>query len=195
MVLLVVLGIYYALPESNKDRLRLGLEGGRDETARLRLVLWKAGLRMFQDHPMLGVGPRNFSPTYKAEHAWERRPYAWAPHSIYVQALSETGLAGSLPLLMVWLLFLRLNSRTRKHLQTLGLGNRRSFEYRLSLGLDFAFVGYMVSGAFLTVLFYPHLWFLLGLSVGLHTACLQKQPEKGPDELSEQKREFVLAAS
>src|SRR5262249_23292243 len=49
MVLLVVLGIYYALPESNKDRLRLGLEGGRDETARLRLVLWKAGLRMFQD--------------------------------------------------------------------------------------------------------------------------------------------------
>jgi hypothetical protein len=31
-----------------------------------------------------------------------------------------------------------------------------------------------VSGAFLTVLYYPHLWIILGMSVGLHTAVTAK---------------------
>jgi putative inorganic carbon (hco3(-)) transporter len=197
MVLLIAMGTYFVLPEANKQRMASAQHWQSDETASLRVEIWKAGISMFENHPLFGVGVGNFAAAYKDEYA----PYTklhrsyWAPHSIYIQALSETGLAGSLSLLAVWLLFLRLNSRTRKHLQTLGLGNRRSFEYRLSQGLDWALVGYLVSGAFLTVLYYPHLWFLLGLSVGLHAACLQKQPEKGPVELGSKKREFALAAS
>ena len=193
MVLFVLLGTYYFLPEASKGRMRSAFHWEEDETARLRIGLWKAGWSMFEDHPILGVGLRNFSPTYQ-DYTWDRRRLAWAPHSIYVQALSEIGLAGTLPLLVFWFLFVRLNARTRQHLQTLGLGDRRSFEYRLSLGLDLALVGYLVSGAFLTVLFYPHLWFLLGLTVSLHNACLQKQPEIGCAELKDQKRKFVLAA-
>ncbi len=197
MVLLVVMGTYLVLPEANKERLQSALHWQADETSRIRIELWKAGWNMFEAHPLLGVGVRNFALAYQQEYApyTTLHPSFWAPHSIYVQALSETGLAGSLPLFVVWPLFLRLNARTRKHLQTLGLGDRRSFEYRLSQGLDLALVGYLVSGAFLTVLYYPHLWFLLGMTVGLHAACLRKQPEKGLAELGTQKREFALAAS
>ncbi len=195
MVLFVFLGAYYFLPEANKERMRSALHWEADETSRQRIELWNAGLRMFEDHPILGVGLGNFTPTYQTVYAPDstRNPSAWAPHSIYIQALSELGLVGSLPLLMLWLLFLRLNARTRHHLQALGLGDRRSFEYRLSLGLDLALVGYMVSGAFLTVLYYPHLWFLLGLNAGLHTACLRKQPEIGLAQFRNQKRKFALA--
>ncbi len=193
MILSVLLGTYYFLPEANKERMRSAAHWEEDETASLRIRIWKAGWSMFEDHPILGVGLRNFSPTYR-DYTWDQRRLAWAPHSIYVQALSEIGLAGTLPLLVLWFLFLRLNARTRRHLQTLGLADRRSFEYRLSLGLDLALVGYLVSGAFLTVLFYPHQWFLLGLTVSLHNACLQKQPEIGFAESKDQKRKLALAA-
>ncbi len=197
MVLFVLSGTYYLLPDANKERMQAALHWQTDETSRIRIELWKAGWSMFEDHPILGVGLGNFALAYHTAYAPDStlHPSYWAPHSIYVQALSEVGLAGSLPLLMIWLLFLRLNARTRRHLQASGLGGSRSFEYRLSLGLDLALVGYLISGAFLTVLYYPHLWFLLGMSVGLHAACLRKQPEKGLVELKDQKRKFVLAAN
>lgn len=198
MILFIALGAYYVLPEANQERMRSALHWQADETGRLRIQLWKAGLGMFQEHPVLGVGPGNFAPTYL--EYYERpdpntRQYYWAPHSIYVQALSEVGLAGSVPLLLVLLFMARLNARTRQHLLTLQPKNRLSFEYRLSVGLDLALVGYLVSGAFLTVLLYPHLWFLLGLSVALHAASLRKQPEISLAELRSQEHKFALAAS
>ncbi|MGB2890209.1 MAG: hypothetical protein WBC04_21140, partial [Candidatus Acidiferrales bacterium] len=119
----------------------------------------------------------------------------WVPHSLYVQALSETGLAGSVPLLALWVFFFRLNARTRRRLQALGLADRRNFEYRLSVGLDLAMVGYLVSGAFIAVIYYPHLWILLGLSAGLYVACLQKQPAIELAEPRDPERKFALAAS
>ncbi len=73
-------------------------------------------------------------------------------------------------------------------------GGRRSFEYCLPLGLDLALVGYLASGAFLSVLFYPHLWILLGLSVAANTTA-NKQPEEQAAEKQSQERNFALAAS
>lgn len=38
-----------------------------------------------------------------------------------------------------------------------------------------AIVAFLVSGAFLTTLYYPHMWFLVGMSVGLHRAVAQNE--------------------
>jgi O-antigen ligase len=196
-----VLGTYYFLPQGNKDKMRSAWDWKSDPTAFHRTVLWKAGLQMFEEHPLFGVGLGNFGRVYSEDYSSED-PNAgrgnsgaeWVPHSIYVQALSETGLAGSVPLVALWVLFFRLNSRTRRHLETLG-HERRTFDYRLSIGLDLAMVGYLVSGAFIAVLYYPHLWILLGLSVGLHVACHRKQPALELAESRGQQRRFALAAS
>jgi putative inorganic carbon (hco3(-)) transporter len=195
MVLFFVLGTFYFLPGATGERMRSALHPNQDETAQMRFSLWGAGIHMFEDHPLFGVGIGNFSTSYLNDYNGQTlTPTVFVPHSIYVQALSETGLVGSVPMLMIWFFFLRVNSRTRKHLKALGMAHRKSFEYRVSIGLDLAFVGYMVSGAFITVLYYPHLWYLLGLNVALHNICLRKQPEIAPAESRVPLKRFALAA-
>ncbi|MFY9528191.1 MAG: O-antigen ligase family protein, partial [Candidatus Acidiferrales bacterium] len=203
-LLFFVFGTYYFLPQGNKDKMRSGWNWRQDPTAFHRTLLWRAGLQMFREHPVFGVGIANFGSVYAINYydyvrenpseRWFARA-EWVPHSVYVQALSETGLAGSVPLLALWVFFFRLNARTRRRLQTLGLADRRNFEYRLSVGLDLAMVGYLVSGAFVAVIYYPHLWILLGLSAGLYVACLQKQPAIELAEPRDPERKFALAAS
>lgn len=197
MVLVVAVGIYSFLPQANQNRLSAALHWQTDPTGNLRVHLWEAGLRMFAEHPLLGVGPRNYAYTlYESgvrPDPWVRQTY-WQPHSIYIQALSEVGLLGTLPLPFLWISMARLNARTRKHLRTLDPHSHRTFEYRLSIGLDLALVGFLVSGAFLTVLLYPHLWILLGLTVALHNTCLRKKPERTEVKLETQERKFALAA-
>jgi O-antigen ligase len=146
---------------------------------------------MFWDHPVFGVGPKNFGQTYAADYSGSG---AWVAHSVYVQALAETGLVGTLSFLALLVMFLRLNARTRKHALASSPAGRRSFEYCLALGLDLALVGYLTSGAFLSVLFFPHIWILLGLSVAANTACANKQSAEQAEKQG-QKRNFALAAS
>lgn len=187
----------YMLPGATMDRLR-GTNGQQDETGQMRINLWKAGIDMFAHDPIFGVGLGNFGRTYMGFYGGSiSTPTVHVEHSIYVQALAETGLAGTLPLLAIWILFFRINRRTRNQLKILGLANRTCFEYRLSIGLDLALIGYMVSGAFITVLFYPHLWYLLGLCVALHTSCIGKQASRATDhvDLRKQARKLSLAAS
>ena len=207
VVALIVFAVatYTFLPEGMKAKMRSAQDWRNDPTAYHRTLLWKAGLQMFKDHPLFGVGLGNFPIVYFEEYPdfvtqdptarWYTRG-TWVPHSIYVQSLSETGLAGTVPLLLLCLFCFRTNARTRRHLETLKLADRQNFEYRLSIGLDLALVGYLVSGAFIAVIYYPHLWFLVGLSAGLQTACLRIQPEAAAvPETETRKRTLVLATS
>jgi hypothetical protein len=197
---------YIFLPEGMKAKMRSAEDWRNDPTAYHRTLLWKAGLQMFKDHPLFGVGLGNFPIVYFEEYPdfvaqdptarWYTRG-TWVPHSIYVQALSETGLAGTIPLLLFCVFCFRTNRRTRRHLETLKLADRQNFEYRLSIGLDLALVGYLITGAFIAVIYYPHLWFLAGLSSGLQTACLRKGTEAATTTSvpETQKRRLVLATS
>ncbi len=170
LALVLVASIIYVLPDANKDRFRKAMSPEKDETATIRLTLWKAGLQMFEDHPVFGVGLGNFPAVYRRSYVNSSIQQAeWAPHSIYIQALSELGLFGAVPMLALWLMLLYVNFRTRKNLRVAGYPER-SLEYCLSVGIDLGLLGFLGSGAFLTVLYYPHLWILLGLTVGLHTA-------------------------
>lgn len=171
LFLLFIPGVYYVLPEASKERFRSALHWQQDATARSRIGFWKAGLKMLGDHPLLGVGPGNFSLSYAEKYAAPGdEPGTWATHSIYLQALSELGVAGAIPVLLLFFGCFRLNARTRKYILEQGSGRPKGFNFYLAMGFDMALIGYMVSGAFLTVLYYPHLWVILGMSVGLHTA-------------------------
>ena len=151
---------------------------------------------MFRDHPIVGVGPANFSRQYRDRYyGSDPFPRLWAPHSIYIQALTDSGLLGFIPVLFLWYFALRLNGRTRRQLRELGLEGHRVFEYRLAFGLELSLVAYMVCGAFLTVLYYPHFWYLLGMSVGLHRVCMQRQPEQGVAKAQKVEKRFAWATT
>jgi O-antigen ligase len=186
MMLVVLAAFFTIMSGASKARMQSALDPDHDATAADRIEKWKFGLRQFGAHPFLGLGPANFAPEYVAEHGGsERGLMAWAPHSIYLQGLAELGILGCIPLLMLFLLPFRLNAKTRKLFKSLGAEKTRRFEYQLALGLDLAMVAYLVSGAFLTVLYYPHLWFILGLSTALYTlsATNMQEAESGDHQL------------
>jgi putative inorganic carbon (hco3(-)) transporter len=190
MMLALVVAFFVFVPQASKDRLESAFHPHSDPTANDRLELWHAGMAMFAHHPLLGVGPGNFEPEYVAEHPILEREHklmAIVPHSIYVETLSELGLAGFIPVLVLWILVPIVNARTRKLLRARGPETVRSFEYNLSWGLDLALVGYLVSGAFITVFYYPHLWILLGLTAALHTAAVRQPTREAPTEVQRRK--------
>ncbi len=67
-----------------------------------RLAHWQAGLRMFENHPWLGVGIGNFAVAYAAyalPHWYEPLGHA---HNVFINFLAETGIAGAGAFVVFW---------------------------------------------------------------------------------------------
>ncbi len=196
MLVIVIIGVIYFLPEASKDRVESGMNWEQDGTASHRIYLWKQGLKMFRDYPIFGVGPHNY-PIVRFEHYNENDPHPgpFVSHSVYIEALTELGLVGLVPLILLFVLFFRQNALTRKHILATDPAGKQNFFYCLALGLDLGMIGFMASAAFVSVLYYPHIWLLLSLSTSLHTIAARPKPvariEKARvDETSEE--EFLV---
>jgi O-antigen ligase len=153
---------FLAIPPEQNKRLS---ESGSDETSQLRLTYWKNGIKMTNDHPVLGVGYANWLPYYQ-DHFDGR---AQVPHNIFIQASSELGYSGLLAFLLLIGCTLVLNSRSRALAARAGPAGRLT--YNLANGLDGALVGFLVSGFFVTVLYYPYFWINLAMTVALNTVA------------------------
>jgi probable O-glycosylation ligase (exosortase A-associated) len=97
------------IPKNYTERLSSISEDSEDQdlSARVRPVLWKIALRIWEDHPYLGVGPENFSPAKEAyafkvgdivesqdeyDHIFNQTRYT---HGLYPGMLAETGIIGT----------------------------------------------------------------------------------------------------
>ncbi len=81
-----------------------------------RLAHWLAGLRMFQAHPVLGVGAGNYDAAY-AQYACADWPESLGhAHNYYINAAAETGLLGLLAFIAVTCVALYLGWRVAKQL-------------------------------------------------------------------------------
>jgi O-antigen ligase len=182
MIILLGIALWLVLPDASKQRFQSARNPDQDQTAHHRLSLWKAGIRMWENNPILGVGLNNF-----ALVRWSRYPIdidsgiISVAHSTYIQGISELGLVGMIPILILWIAIFRLNAGTRRKMLSLGAQQRRSFEYCLATGLDFGLIGYLASGTFVSVLWYPHTFVLLGFSAALnHLAQKQASAAEQP---------------
>jgi putative inorganic carbon (hco3(-)) transporter len=150
-------------------------------TAQLRQNYWLAARRMFADSPIWGVGGGNgqvLMPEYALEFSDEYRPNQWgrAFHSFYYQILAEFG---SLGVLLIGSIVV-LNFRDLRQIRALARQGRvPSSLGHLANCLRFSWIGFFVCAAFISVLTYPHLYYLTALTVSLRRFA-REQEELSP---------------
>ena len=184
---ILTLTIVAAAPERYWDEVESIQHGTADPTGKSRKFLWEIGWVMFLDNPIVGVGQGNFPfrfREYEIASGFElgmdgTSRAGRAAHSLYFTLLPELGLAGT----TIWSLMLLAvyrNTRSIRH----AAPPRRPFDrlqsrasddpYYLGLAMEASLVGYLVSGVFISVLYYPSFWVLLAFVVGLRNATAAK---------------------
>ena len=147
-----------------------------DDTGGKRLYYWSVGWKMFLDQPIMGVGPKNFefsSYRYESEEQRARGINMWgkAAHSLYFTMLPEVGIVGTSAYLMIVITAWGYRRSIRKGYQQRFRASPESITpdmrniYFLSGAVDVSLIAFLVTGAFISVLYYPHFWVLTGFTV------------------------------
>jgi O-antigen ligase len=146
--------------------------GSRNE----RLLSWRIGWEMFLDNPVVGVGPSNWPfhagrvqmalPDYRpGDQVLAGR----AAHSLWFTLLPELGVVGTvLFLLILWEIMKRLK-RSEKLLARLEAQPYAGLheDLMLTFAMRASLVAYLAGGTFLSVLYHPHVPYLIGFVIAL----------------------------
>jgi O-antigen ligase len=94
IILAVFASLFYGLPvgdnlETNIQRITFSADTGSLETFTGRTTIWSAGLGMFAEHPIVGIGSNTFILGLEARGGGYH-----AAHNIWVQTAAETGIIG-----------------------------------------------------------------------------------------------------
>ena len=138
MVFLVVAGLLLAARFWSRGENFKNLN--QDTTFRQRIATSQAGLAMFVDHPMLGMGPGCSViawPLYAPADLYTRG--ALVTHNSFIQALSEFGALGFIP----FILFIGCGLY---HARKLALDTTRPDLANLGAGIEIAVWGFVVCG-------------------------------------------------
>ena len=164
LAIALLAGLGYALlPAAEKARFT---RSGTDRTSVQRLDYWRAGLKMIEHHPILGVGYFNFSPLYLVRDPYKlMHGFAELPHNIFIQVGTDAGLLG----LGIYLILIYRNFRLAKEIRRTCEKYKEvpPFAPGVARGLVIAACGFVIGGQFDTVGYYPFLWINLALIVSL----------------------------
>lgn len=135
---------------------------GDDGTSTNRIERWAKGLKMAERYPVFGVGYANWGVADRAMFGGDGD----LSHNVFIESLSELGYSG-LAVFGLMILFVFINNhQTRKMASETEGGGK--FLVCMAHGLDAAMVGFLVSGFFVTVLYYPYFWINLAMTVALN---------------------------
>lgn len=163
-----------AIPDEFKKRFD---EVGTDRTSLHRIERWEHGVDSMQKYPLLGVGFGTWTTYYPQNYLMEDTGTLLV-HNIFVQCGSELGYSGlSIFILMILACF----ANTRK-VRGLSRGHNDQFLAMIAYGLDAALLGFLGSGFFVTVLYYPYFWIHCALTSCLHTVAEKKFIQPSIDE-------------
>jgi O-antigen ligase len=164
------------LPTSAADSAQVAaVTKGSEGALRGRTSENLAALRMFRDYPILGVGPGHFQLKYldySEEIGLDPRLAPRDAHSLYLEALSETGIVGAGALLIV--LWLALRGAWRARLRLAG------GDALLAEGIFVALLSFLVAGLFLHVAYGRYLWIVIGFGLVAGNLARGTTGEPGP---------------
>lgn len=159
--------VWLLLPPEQKTRFT---EIGDDQSSQARLQYWEDGIEIARDYPILGIGYNNWLSYYSQNY----QPYSGLlekPHNIFVEAGAELGYVGLAGFLVLIGATFWMNARTRQLAKRMPHGR---FIYYMGHGLDAALIGFLVSGFFVTVLYYPYFWINFAMTTALYKTAREK---------------------
>lgn len=151
-----------------------------DETARARAAVMLAAWEVWRDHPLLGVGPGQFSPLYARdyldrEYSVGHEPRAAAAHCLYLQMGAELGIVGVGSFLAILCLVVVRLMKVRRAAAGMEIGS-------LAAAFVVALGSYLSAAVFLHLDFQRYYWLLVALgsaTVGVGEAGLLAEREEG----------------
>ncbi len=162
-----IAGFFYVTPSSTQqaylNRAATIAEFQEDASAMGRLRAWDVAWRMFLDHPILGVGPRNVMLVYRQ---YDDADYTRVAHSSYFQLLAECGLPGLA-------LFLALIGTSLLQLHRLASSRGDPWVATHARMLQIAIVAYCTGSLLLDMAYFDLFYHLVALSVCLEVVAQQ----------------------
>mgnify|MGYP001611531208 CR=1 FL=1 len=135
-----------------------------------RLALWKRGIDMMIDNPLLGVGVNAFIAADGTFYANEGSRWNTA-HNSFVQIGAELGFPGLLAFcLLIW----GSIKNVRKIPSIDGNDESDSFRNATAYSIIGSWVGFIVSGSFLSAAYITPFYFLLAISLSFISLNKQK---------------------
>ncbi len=169
----VAFPLLVVMPTSPLVRL-LDPHHGDVQSTDTRMILWQAGLQMFRENPLIGVGARNFKRHIESLRITDDLDImrAFIAHNTYIEVAAELGLPGLLA-------FLGVIAGT---FVTLERVRRRSFDVGVPLagaaaeGMQVALVGYCVAIFFLSAEYQKFFWLMVFLGICLQSLVASARP-------------------
>ena len=163
-ILIIAFLVILFIPPEQKQRFE---SSGVDKTSITRVDRWNKGIELLHRYPVLGVGFDNWHIAVMA--IYQDRRLAGECHNIFIECMAELGYSGLIVfLLMIFFTFIN-NNQTRKIARN-SLGNN-TFIANMAYGLDASLIGFLGSGFFVTVLYYPYFWINLAMTVALNNTA------------------------
>jgi O-antigen ligase len=172
---ILMLPLSFLMPVSSVARL-LHPKIGDIAAENLRKDAWRAGFRMIELHPLVGVGLDNFKSRVN-DYAEDSRRVDHIAHNAYIEIAAEMGL----PALTVFLLILWMSYRSLDKVR------RRTHSGQLlnqgALSLQASLVGCAVAICFVSGQYTKFLWLLVSLSACfpaiLKSGCVAPKEQSG----------------
>jgi O-antigen ligase len=146
--------------------------GNSDSATQGRITEMVAGVLIFADHPLIGVGPemyRRHYPEYARVAGGRVRPNTREAHSLPIHIGAEHGALGLAFFGGIFLVTLRDLWRARRR-----LAKARPDHARLVTGVMLAVVAFLTTSVFLHASFIRYQWFLLALAAATARVMLSE---------------------
>jgi probable O-glycosylation ligase (exosortase A-associated) len=176
ILVLITIGVVALqfVPDSYFDR--IGSISDTSDSSRVeRLKSWRIGWNIFVDNPVLGVGPSNYG-THSPPYHMALPDYVpgepllggRAAHSLYFTLLPEGGLVGAgIYAMLIIGLFRGLRQSERIASSAVAAHSEAESDLLLARAARASLIGYLAAGAFISILYYPHLWYTIGIVIAL----------------------------
>lgn len=137
-----------------------------------RFYIWRGGLDMFLDHPLMGVGIGNFLYRYPEYSYYDPRG-AWqrVAHNTFLEIAAEQGVFG----LLAFLSLLWMTYRYLRTAETVAQERKLYCTAQLAQAFRLGFLGLLAGNFFLTAHLSKSLWLLFGLTVAVYNIIINNR--------------------